>query len=196
MEDKELQELFDAKRWQMENQRMQEEIASQTGHRTLVWPWWTGAAAVAAMLAIIFVAPMTHIAGTRRAVSAVAQAEAIPQIPVNETLPLVDTAHHVPTTPTVTLPMGTRRTVSAEALALATAEDEILATAEAVAQVDPMPEPSMPEPSTRRVHTRRSNRLADTRNVPAKPNVPALIAHYFNIPDSILYSSNIVIDLK
>ena len=51
MEDKELQQLIEAKLWQQENQRQQEEIASRIGRKKIVWPWWLGTAAAAAILA-------------------------------------------------------------------------------------------------------------------------------------------------
>ena len=51
-------------------------------------------------------------------------------------------------------------------------------------------------PTTPRVHTRRSNRLGNVKKAPEKPQVPALIAHYLNIPDTVLFTSNIVINLK
>ena len=55
MEDKELQQLFDAKRWQEENQRQQEAIAAATaGHRR--WLGWTIAAAV--MVGLLGLTPL------------------------------------------------------------------------------------------------------------------------------------------
>lgn len=54
--------------------------------------------------------------------------------------------------------------------------------------------PQTEEPK-QRVHTRRSSRLTDMKKAPHQPKAIPLIAHYLNVPDSILYSSNIVINL-
>lgn len=58
MEDKELQQLVEAKLWQLENQRQQEEIASRIGRQRIVWPWWLGTAAAAALLAAVLLSPL------------------------------------------------------------------------------------------------------------------------------------------
>jgi len=96
---KELQELFAAKRTTEANRRRQEELLRmlQTELKPApksrrLWPVWASAAA-AAILLLLFVTPMMRTAGTGHTVSAIAQAETIPQIPFET----ADTARRVPT---------------------------------------------------------------------------------------------------
>ena len=71
-------------------------------------------------------------------------------------------------------------------------ENEVIQ--EPVVAVPAIVEPQAEEPK-KRVHTRRSSRLTDIKKAHEQPKVIPLIAHYLNVPDSILYSSNIVINL-
>ena len=152
MEDKELQELFEAKRTNEANRRRQDElrrmIAVEKGKRKVessrrLWPVWFGAAA-AAVLLLIIVSPMMRTVGTQRAVPEIAQAKTIPQVPINETLPLADTVHRIPTKHTV----GTRRAVSARDNIMIARNDEPLALADTA-----RPVPTVTKREPRNTHT-------------------------------------------
>ena len=180
MEDKELQELLDAKRWQLENLQQQQEIASRIGRRGIAWPWWAGSAVAAAILAAVLFAPTLF--GTKEEL--VAKAEkmeeiaAIEETEEIETMEKTEAPEKAPAKAT-TQPIPSVAPIAVETVPALPAMDSIPST-----------------PSAPRVHTRRSTRLADVEKAPAKPKVPALIAHYINIPDSILFTSDIVINLK
>lgn len=62
MEDKELQQLFEAKRTAEDNRRRQEELAAMIGHKAKnsrpQWPIWAGAAAAAVFAAILLMRPL------------------------------------------------------------------------------------------------------------------------------------------
>ena len=62
MEDKELQQLFEAKRTAEDNRRRQEELAATIGHKAKnsrpLWPIWAGAAAAAVFAAILLMRPL------------------------------------------------------------------------------------------------------------------------------------------
>lgn len=62
MEDKELQQLFEAKRTAEDNRRRQEELAAMIGHKAKnsrpLWPIWAGAAAAAVFAAILLMRPL------------------------------------------------------------------------------------------------------------------------------------------
>ena len=62
MEDKDLQQLFEAKRTAEDNRRRQEELATMIGHKAKnsrpLWPIWAGAAAAAVFAAILLMRPL------------------------------------------------------------------------------------------------------------------------------------------
>lgn len=62
MEDKELQQLFEAKRTAEDNRRRQEELAAMIGHKAKntrpLWPIWAVAAAAAVFAAILLMRPL------------------------------------------------------------------------------------------------------------------------------------------
>ena len=185
MEDKELQKLIDAKRWQLENRQQQQEIASRIGSRRIVWPWWVGSAAAAAILAFLLLSPALF--GGKGEL--VAKAEKIEEIQeMLEPIERIEATEKVPAKAvSTTLP-------SVEAIAAV----EPIPAVEPLSVVEPTPTPPDMDstPSAPRVHTRRSPRLANVEKTPEMPRVPALIAHYINIPDSILFTNDIVINLK
>ena len=196
MEDKELQELIDAKRWQLENRQQQEEIASRIGSRRIVWPWWVGSAAAAAILAFLLLSPALF-GGKGELVAKAERIEEIKEIvgvEENEVQEELETIERIEAT----------EKVPAKGVSTTLPSVEANAAVESIPSVDPLPIvktiPTPPDmdstPSAPRVHTRRSHRLADVEKAPEKPKVPALIAHYINIPDSILFTNDIVINLK
>lgn len=166
MEDKELQELFAAKRTVEANRRRQEELrhlleTSATPKSRRLWPVWAGAAA-AAILLLLLVTPLMPI-GTRRAVSAVAQSETIPALSIDETLPIANTAHRIPTE--VKRPVGIRHAVSVtEQIALAAPLEEHPQEAHTLPE-EPEPidtfstPPSPPSPPQPTIHRRTSSRM-------------------------------------
>ena len=176
MEDKELQELLDAKRWQLENLQQQQEIASRIGRRGIAWPWWAGSAVAAAILAAVLFAP--EIA----AIEETEEMETIDRTETTEKAPAKATTQPIPSVEPIAVIENTPVVES----------HPVVETVPALPAMDSIPS----TPSAPRVHTRRSTRLADVEKAPAKPKVPALIAHYINIPDSILFTSGIVINLK
>jgi hypothetical protein len=175
MEDKELQQLFDAKRWQEENQRQQEAIAAATaGHRR--WLGWTIAAAV--MVGLLGLTPLLRseekepmlVAEAGEVIEAIDTIEAIETIETTETIEAIE---NIGTIENIK-PIGTIDTI------------KIIET------IEPIP----PTPAGPRIHRRRGTLLAETARQPERPKVSPLIAHYLDIPDSINFTSNIVIPLK
>jgi hypothetical protein len=74
-------------------------------------------------------------------------------------------------------------------------------TIEPIPSVQPIPSPNPAEaepaaPAPPRIHRRRGTLLAETARQPERPKVSPLIAHYLDIPDSVNFTSNIVIPLK
>ena len=178
MEDKELQQLFDAKRWQEENQRQQEAIAAATaGHRR--WLGWTIAAAV--MLGLLGLTPLLRskekepvlVAEAGEVIEAIDTIEAIETTETTETIETIEAIENIGTIENIK-PIGTIDTI------------KIIET------IEPIP----PTPAGPRIHRRRGTLLAETARQPERPKVSPLIAHYLNIPDSINFTSNIVIPLK
>lgn len=64
MEDKELQELFDAKRTTLANQHRQERMAAALGagkQKRSLWPLWVGTAAAAAVAIVLLLRPASQV---------------------------------------------------------------------------------------------------------------------------------------
>lgn len=155
MEDKELQELFAAKRTVEANRRRQEELrhlleTSATPKSRRLWPVWAGAAA-AAILLLLLVTPLMPV-GTRHVVSEVAQTETIPALPIDEPLPIADTARRVPTE--AKRPVGIRHAVSAT---------------EQIAQVNPLEE-NPPEVLTLPVESEPIDTFSALPSPPSTPH--------------------------
>lgn len=213
MEDKELQQLIEAKLWQLENQRQQEEIASRIGRKKIVWPWWLGTAA-AAILAAVLLSPVLFGGKEDTSTPLIAKenvktvhSSSSPKL--GKEMPVAFRAEPcvvagdrpqggggvckktVQHTPPSTLRAATPSYLEGELA------DAVPFSAQSTGNTDSTKthNPSI-FPTAPRVHTRRSNRLGDIKKSPEKPQVPALIAHYINIPDTVLFTSNIVINLK
>lgn len=183
MEDKELQQLFDAKRWQEENQRQQKAIAAATaGHRR--WLGWTIAAA--AMIGLLGLSPLLR-SEEKEPVLVAEAGEVIEVIDNIEDKGVIE---------------GIEDKGVKEVKEVIGTIDNIK-TIEPIPSVQPIPspkpaeaEPTAPAPAGPRVHRRRGTLLAETARQPERPKVSPLIAHYLDIPDSINFTSNIVIPLK
>ena len=201
MEDKELQQLIEAKLWQLENRRQQEEIASRIGRKKIVWPWWLGTAAAAAILAAVLLSPVlfggkesssTPLLLAKENVKTV-HSSSSPKLgegnPRNEGGGVCQTAYKH--TPPSALRAATPSSLEGELADAVTFSAQSTDNTDSTKTQNPSISPTAP-----RVHTRRSNRLGDIKNAPEKHQVPALIAHYINIPDTVLFTSNIVINLK
>lgn len=182
MEDKELQELFDAKRWQLENRQQQEAIAAAVGGYRHRWLGWTTAAA-AAIAAVLLLMPSLH-----------QEPEAAPMqvAQVKEPLPLPTAQNNN---------LSKERIVKKEAIK-GIEERETTEGTEAIETIDIIDtilientdiQNLATQPEGTRIHRRRGNLLAETVRLPEKPKVPPLIAHYLDIPDSIEIAKNIVI---
>ncbi len=199
MEDKELQQLIEAKLWQLENQRQQEEIASRIGRQKIVWPWRLGTAA-AAILTAVLLSPVLFGGKEDTSTPLIAKenvktvhSSSSPKLgegdPRNEGGGVCQTADKH--TPPSALRAATPSSLEGELA------DAVPFSAQSTDNADSTKtqNPSI-SPTTPRVHTRRSNRLGNIAKAPEKPQVPALIAHYIDIPDTVLFTSNIVINLK
>lgn len=179
MKNKELQQLFDAKRTQQENQRRQKEIALLIGHRKLVWPWWAVSAAAAVIAAVVLTVPLHS-----------PQEAPLVALQTEDMEPIIENINTISVAP---VPRSVPKKEPIHINIMKTIEDteEIeVPTVVETAIVKPQTE----EPK-QRVHTRRSSRLTDIKKAHEQPKAIPLIAHYLNVPDSILYSSNIVINL-
>ncbi len=185
MEDKELQQLVEAKLWQLENQRQQEEIASRIGRQRIVWPWWLGTAAAAAILAAVLLSPL--LSGKEELVAKAENLEILEKLDNLDYLDYLEPPTHTATTPAEPLPTAPVATADSVPASIPPIEPE---------PVLPTTNYQLPTTNSPTVHTRRSNRLGDIKKAPEKPKVPALIAHYIDIPDTVLFTSNIVINLK
>ena len=181
MEDKELQQLFDAKRWQEENQRQQEAIAAATaGHRR--WLGWAIAAAV--MVGLLGLSPLLRseekepmlVAEAGEVIEVIDTIEAIETIETTETIEAIE---NIGTIENIK-PIGTI---------------DIIGTIDTIKIIETI-EPIPPAPAGPRIHRRRGTLLAETARQPERPKVSPLIAHYLDIPDSLNFTSNIVIPLK
>lgn len=180
MEDKELQQLFDAKRWQEENQRQQKAIAAATaGHRR--WLGWTIAAAV--MIGLLGLTPLLR--SEEKEPMLVAEA--------GEVIEVIDNIEEKRVIEGIEV-KGVKEVIGTI---------DNIKTIEPIPSVQPIPspnpaeaEPAVPAPAAPRIHRRRSTLLAETARQPERPKVSPLIAHYLDIPDSINFTSNIVIPLK
>ena len=180
MEDKELQQLFDAKRWQEENQRQQEAIAAATaGHRR--WLGWTIAAAV--MVGLLGLTPLLRSE----------EKEPVLVAEAGEVIEVIDNIEE----------KGVIEGIEVKGV------KEVIGTIDNIKTIEPIPsdqpipspnpaeaEPAVPTPAAPRIHRRRSTLLAETARQPERPKVSPLIAHYLDIPDSLNFTSNIVIPLK
>lgn len=181
MEDKELQQLFDAKRWQEENQRQQKAIAAATaGHRR--WLSWTIAAAV--MVGLLGLTPLLRSEGKEPMLVAEAGEviEAIDTIEAIETIETIETIEAIENIGTIEniKPIETIDTIGT------------IVSIKIIETIEPIP----PAPAAPRIHRRRGTLLAETARQPERPKVSPLIAHYLDIPDSVNFTSNIVIPLK
>ncbi|MGX8713969.1 MAG: hypothetical protein ACSW8I_09915 [bacterium] len=233
MEDKELQQLIEAKLWQLENQRQQEEIASRIGHKKIVWPWWLATAAAAAILAAVLLSPVLF--DGREETAPILIADANPdnskraELTSSSPLPgsegdmacdrsgaklgegdprnegggvcLTIKKHTPPSalraaTPSLPGSKGDMACDRSGANLEGVLADAVHFSTQSTDHIDSADNPELSTPTTPRVHTRRSNRLGDVKKAPEKPQVPALIAHYIDIPDTVLFTSNIVINLK
>lgn len=192
MEDKELQQLFDAKRWQEENQRQQKAIAAATaGHRR--WLGWTIAAAV--MIGLLGLTPLLR--SEEKEPMLVAEAgeviEAIDNIEEKGVIEGIEVK-------------GVKEGIKVKEVKEV---KEVIGTIDNIKTIEPIPsvqpipspnpaeaEPAVPAPAAPRIHRRRSTLLAETARQPERPKVSPLIAHYLDIPDSLNFTSNIVIPLK
>lgn len=180
MEDKELQQLFDAKRWQEENQRQQKAIAAATaGHRR--WLGWTIAAAV--MIGLLGLTPLLR--SEEKEPMLVAEAE--------EVIEVIDNIED----------KGVIEGIEVKGVKEVIGTIDNIKTIEPIPSVQPIPspnpaeaEPAVPAPAAPHIHRRRGTLLAETARQPERPKVSPLIAHYLDIPDSINFTSNIVIHLK
>ncbi len=183
MKDKELQQLFDAKRWQEENQRQQKAIAAATtGHRR--WLGWGVAAAV--MLVLLGLTPLLR--SEEKEPVLVAEAGEVIEVIDNIEEKGVIEGIEVKEVKEVKEVIGTIDNIK---------------TIEPISSDQPIPspnpaeaEPAVPTPAAPRIHRRRSTLLAETARQPERPKVSPLIAHYLDIPDSLNFTSNIVIPLK
>ena len=194
---------------------LQEEIASRIGHKKIVWPWWLATAAAAAILAAVLLSPVLFsgkeelVAITDAPKNIMGATEHIhpsssPLLgegdPRNEGggVCLTNNKHTPPSalraaTPSLPGSKGDMACDRSGANLEGELADAIIGETITISTLDST---LMASPTTPRVHTRRSNRLGDVRKAPEKPQVPALIAHYLNIPDTVLFTSNIVINLK
>lgn len=178
MEDKELQQLFDAKRWQEENQRQQKAIAAATaGHRR--WLGWTIAAAV--MIGLLGLSPLLR--SEEKETMLVAEA--------GEVIEVIDNIED----------KGVIEGIEVKEVKEVIGTIDNIKTIEPIPSVQPIPSPNPAEaepaaPAPPRIHRRRGTLLAETARQPERPKVSPLIAHYLDIPDSINFTSNIVIPLK
>lgn len=189
MEDKELQQLFDAKRWQEENQRQQKAIAAATaGHRR--WLGWTIAAAV--MIGLLGLSPLLR------------SEEKEPML-VAEAGEVIEVIDNIEDKGVIEGIEGIEDKGGIEGIE----GIEVIGTIDNIKTIEPIPsdqpipspnpaeaEPAVPTPAAPRIHRRRGTLLAETARQPESPKVSPLIAHYLDIPDSLNFTSNIVIPLK
>lgn len=126
MEDKELHELFAAKRTVEANRRRQEELrhlleTSATPKSRRLWPVWAGAAAAVLLLLLITLPVLFRQPET--APLLVAQSETIPQMPTDT----ADTVRRAPTEADTAIPVPTKmRTVGARRAVSAIAQAETI----------------------------------------------------------------------
>jgi len=193
MEDKELQQLFDAKRWQEENQRQQEAIAAATvGHRS--WLGWTIAAAV--MLGLLGLTPLLR--SEEKEPVLVAEAgegiEGIDNLENLESLENLEKLESLENLEDLEILEKPEPIPSIESIPSIPSTPSIPSPTEAAPA--PATPAAPPAPTAPRIHRRRGTLLAETARQPERPKVSPLIAHYLDIPDSINFTSNIVIPLK
>ena len=169
MEDKELQELFAAKRTSETNRRRQEELrrmmeASAAKKSRRLWPVWVGSAAAAVLLLLI--ALPTLFRQPESTPLLVAQADSLPPIAVEETLP-----EEVKSQPNPAV-RHTRKTIHSEEIAKVESIEQTLVVAEIpdipIAQIEPFIT-TIDTPSTPRVMRRTSGNLACEKNC-ARPS--------------------------
>lgn len=179
MKDKELQQLFDAKRWQEENQRQQKAIAAATaGHRRWI-RWATTAAAVIAAVLLMMI-PLHK------------EPEATPMLVAQAEVPIVPQPLQDEGPATAPSPAKAHKQTGTIKKKI-----DAIEKVDAIENVDYIEKEDFQEtiatPAGPRIHRRRGNLLAETAKQPEKPKVSPLIAHYINIPDSLIFTSNIVI---
>jgi len=159
MEDKELQELFAAKRTTEANRRRQEELRQLLGNQAApksrrLWPVWVGAAA-ASVLLLIALPPLFRQPESTPLL--VAQADSLLPIAVEEAMP--EEAQPQPT-PAV---RHTRKTIHSEEIAKVEPIEQTLVVAEIpdipIAQIEPSIT-TIDTPSSPRVMRRTSGNLA------------------------------------
>ncbi len=159
MEDKELQELFAAKRTTEANRRRQEELRQLLGNQAApksrrLWPVWVGAAA-ASVLLLIALPPLFRQPESTPLL--VAQADSLLPIAVEEAMP--EEAQPQPT-PAV---RHTRKTIHSEEIAKVEPIEQTLVVTEIpdipIAQIEPSIT-TIDTPSSPRVMRRTSGNLA------------------------------------
>lgn len=164
MEDKELQELFAAKRTAEANRRRQEELAAMIAGKAKrtrpLWPVWAGAAA-ASIAILIFALPALFRTESSMPVE-IARTETpeivLPETTTEETTPIYakPTAHKAKNTSTISLP---QEDVEPQAIE---EEQQPMPTVE-----QPTQEEETPAAPVRRVMRRTSTLIACTEGCPA-----------------------------
>ena len=188
MEDKELQELFDAKRWQEENQRQQEAIAAAIGGSSRRWIGWTTTAAAVIAAVLLMMLPLHK------------EPEATPMLVAQAEVPIAPQQLQDEGPAAAPSPAKAHKqtvTIEKKEKTDAIENKDAIEKVDAIENVDYIEEEEFQEtiakPAGPRIHRRRGNLLAETAKQPEKPKVSPLIAHYINIPDSLIFTSNIVI---
>lgn len=188
MEDKELQELFDAKRWQEENQRQQEAIAAAIGGSSRRWIGWTTTAAAVIAAVLLMMLPLHK------------EPEATPMLVTQAEVPIAPQQLQDEGPAAAPSPAKAHKqtvTIEKKEKTDAIEKKDDIEKVDAIENVDYIEEEAFREtiatPAGPRIHRRRGNLLAETAKQPEKPKVSPLIAHYINIPDSLIFTSNIVI---
>ena len=164
MEDKELLELFEAKRTVEANRRRQEELAAMIGrqgrHHRHLWPVWAGAAAASVALLLFLLSPLFRHDTVEPTLVAHTITPEAPMPQEEESVepaaaPIHHTAKPAPAVPSPTVPAEPIAAESPEALP----EPESLPAVEQPAEAAP----AIP---TRRVMRRTSTLLACTKGCP------------------------------
>ena len=169
MEDKELQELFAAKRTTEANRRRQEELRQLLGNQAApksrrLWPVWVGAAAASVLLLLIAIPPLFRQPESTPLL--VAQADSLLPIAVEEAMP-----EEAQPQPTPAL-RHTQKKAYTKEIAKAEPIEQTLVVAEIpdipIAQIEPSIT-TIDTPSTPRVMRRTSGNLACEKNC-ARPS--------------------------
>ena len=166
MEEKDLQQLFDAKRTTEANRRRQEELhrmmeASATPKRRL-WPVWT--ASIAASIALILITMPLLFRQPDNTPLLIAQTDTIPLQPTHDT----DTSIYVPTKPTAVHAAVSRRASTQpaiEQLAMAAPLVEPMEEPAPAVEEEPFVPTEEPVNNSPRIHRRTSTRMVNSKNV-------------------------------